>query len=635
MTTDLHFHESPISDPSSDLRIVFGAPLVGAGDTLGTLGISLAEAPTVSVAGVVRELEPGTVAVSLGDAPAVAVAGILDNAVSRGPRSSTTAEWRGAAPAPISSSAAWTAPVRAPRLVAAPITDAPRLPDTPVAAAWEESARFQQSRQSGWSEAQRLPATSARAPFDEAVRVRKQRTSRWQEGAQVEGQQVRMPYQETTRTRRSASVPFQEAVPKRRQVTSRIHDALGLVRDWVVPWEEGRHPLPGRSVITPPPVIPDLCYTPPAGSAVPLVFSTTWDGSTELTFVCDNHPTLPGGTVVVPIQEVYMISNDVSLVLASDGTVIPTISFSLSLDYKSWAWSFTAQVPRAALAVFDMDAGGDPKVLTATVNGTAFGVIAESVVSDRQFNTGNLTITGRGLIAGLADPYAPTLTFGNAEDRTAQQIVADVLTNNGVSLGWAVDWQMTDWLVPAGAWAFQGTYMTAVQAIAAAAGGYVQPTANDQTVRVLPLFPAAPWDWSGLTVDYEIPAAVMTQEGITWSDLPAYNRVFVSGTNSSGVLGDVTRAGTAGDFEKPMVTDQLITHADAARQRGVAELSVGGRSAVVALKTLVLPSTGVILPGKIVDYVDGAKTRRGIVRSVRVDVAYPTVYQTIGVETYV
>lgn len=633
---DLHFHEGPVSEPASALPLVFGAPLLGVGDTFGVIAVALNDVPLSTVTAASRVLQFGTIAASLNDVPLSAVAGMLNLAVYRGPRRTISATWQEATPLPLECSSTWVPSTPMPLSVTQAIVDATPLPDVQVSTAWEEAARAGLQRRTSWQPAQRLQVDQVAIVAQQSAPLRFQRSTGWQ-GAQAERPPTTtMRWQETARVHRKLTTDWQEAAPVHRAITSRAHDAAGLVRSWVLPWEEAKRPPPGHSVITPPVIPPDLCYTPPAGDHVPLVFTTAWDGSTELTFVCDNHTTPPGGTVVVPIQEVYMISNDVSLVLASDGTVIPTRSFSLSLDYTSWSWSFTARVPRAALPIFDMDAGGDPKVLTATVNGTEFSIIAESVASDRQFNTADVTITGRGLIAGLADPYAPTLTFGNPDaDRTAQQLVADVLTINGVPLGWAVDWQLTDWLVPAAAWSFQGTYMAAVQAIAAAAGGYVQPTGNDQTVRILPLFPTAPWTWDALVPDYSLPAAVVSHEGITWSDLPDYNRVFVSGTNGSGVLGDVKRAGTAGDFEKPMVTDQLITHADAARQRGIAELAVGGRSALVSLKLPVLTATGVILPGKTVGYVDGAVTRKGIVRSVAIEAGFPTVYQTIGVETHV
>ena len=83
-----------------------------------------------------------------------------------------------------------------------------------------------------------------------------------------------------------------------------------------------------------------------------------------------------------------------------------------------------------------------------------------------------------------------------------------------------------------------------------------------------------------------------------------------------------------------MVTDALITHADAARQRGISLLAPSGRQAMVSLQLPVLESTGVIPPGKMVRYVDGTTTRVGITRGVQVDVRMPEIFQQIEVETY-
>ena len=244
-----------------------------------------------------------------------------------------------------------------------------------------------------------------------------------------------------------------------------------------------------------------------------------------------------------------------------------------------------------------------------------------------------IRISGRGRAAILAAPYAPVLNFGNSAPRTAQQLMADVLTINGVSIGWDVDWGLVDWPVPAGAWAMQGSYIDAITDIAAAAGGYVQPHATDATLRILPSYPKPPWEWDSITPDIELPAAAASVESIEWVDMPAYNRVFAGGV-SKGVFGPFTRSGTAGDLIAPQVTHALITHADAHRQRGLAELSNTGRQAHYQLKTQVMPETGIIVPGKFVRYVGGAPVI-GIVRSTSLDWSRPVMRQTIGVETHV
>ena len=102
-----------------------------------------------------------------------------------------------------------------------------------------------------------------------------------------------------------------------------------------------------------------------------------------------------------------------------------------------------------------------------------------------------------------------------------------------------------------------------------------------------------------------------------------------------GVLGQITRTGTAGDLVAPMVTDPLITTADAARQRGLSVLGDTGRQAIVSLSLPVLPETGVIAPGKFVRYTDNGVTRIGLSRSVSVEASGPgALRQSIVLETH-
>ena len=130
-----------------------------------------------------------------------------------------------------------------------------------------------------------------------------------------------------------------------------------------------------------------------------------------------------------------------------------------------------------------------------------------------------------------------------------------------------------------------------------------------------------------------MPADAVARESLRWLEKPAYNRVFVQGQGQS-VLGQVTRAGTAGDLLAPMVVDPLITTAAAARQRGLAVLADIGRQIEVGLRLPVLPEIGVIEPGAFVQYDDGGVERLGLVRSVSLDVGLPEVWQTLGVETH-
>ena len=307
----------------------------------------------------------------------------------------------------------------------------------------------------------------------------------------------------------------------------------------------------------------------------------------------------------------------------------------MSLDADSWTWQWSATLPGSALPLVQEDGNGDPAELLAAVNGVPYRLVADNPARDRRFARADVRVRGKGRAALLDKPFAPDQNFASASGRTAAQLMALAMTINGVNNGWAIDYRIGDWFVPGGTWAFQGAPIAAVLDIATAAGAIVQPHNTEPILRVLPRYPAAPWMWHTLTPDYVLPADVVSVEGIEWVRRPSYDRAFVYGASGSGVRGDITRSGTAGLNAAPMVVHPLMTHADAVVQRGIAELSNTGRQAHVSLRMPVLSETGLILPGSLVRYDGGDAARLGLVRSVSLDEAWPTLRQTLTVETHV
>ena len=411
--------------------------------------------------------------------------------------------------------------------------------------------------------------------------------------------------------------------------------ALLRNRGWAVAFQEGMRPRAGRTVpaVLPGPAPFDPCYLPDSH----LLFDAGWSSDLGLIFICERHPTpvpLPAGeTVVVPTRRIYMVVNNASLRRVDGNILLPVFSMTLGIDADSWTWSFGASLPGSALASLEPGFSGDPVEVEALINGVAYRALVERIERSREFGKSDLRVTGRGMTALLDAPYAPVRNFINTQARTAQQLIGDILTVNGVPLGWDVQWGLVDWLVPSGVFSHQGSYIGAVNQIAAAAGGYVQPHASTQTLKILPRYPRVPWEWGSVVPDFDLPADITSRESIQWLDKPAYNRVFVSG-QGVGVLAQVTRAGTAGDVLAPMVVDALITQAAAARQRGIAVLADTGRQIELSLRLPVLQETGIIAPGAFVAYRDGGVTRRGLVRSTQVQVGLPEVWQTLGVQAY-
>ena len=274
--------------------------------------------------------------------------------------------------------------------------------------------------------------------------------------------------------------------------------------------------------------------------------------------------------------------------------------------------------------------------LLAGVNGELFRLRAENVSTSRRFGEKLLNVTGRGRNSELAAPYSKIMTFDNSLNFfLASQLADKVLTDNGVPIGWATDFQLTDWIVPQGAFLMRGTYIEGVQSIAEAAGGYLMPHRTDKTLILKHKYPLPPWEWDTMAIDIDMPPDPVEVEGIEFVSKPVYNRVYVSGTDVGGRTGKVTRASTAGDLVAPMVVDPLMTAIEATEQRGKAELSDIGEQAIVSLRFPVLVETGIVDPGKLIRYYDGTVYRRGLTRGVQVNATQEEVWQTVRIETHV
>ena len=508
-----------------------------------------------------------------------------------------------------------------------------RTVGAPHQARWQQAQSLAAVVRQVMQQAQRLGSAPALQRFEEAERLRSVALQGMQQAQPLAAAPVLQRFEDATRLRHLVRSRFEEAQGRQAGVLSGFGRAVPLSRVWASRYEEARKPLPGISKPVQPP-IDDPCYVPSLPAH--LVFEELADSSQPvgLVFVCERHGPgpQPGETIVVPVRRTYIVINNITLHRVDTGAELRAYSFSMSLDHQSWTWSWTAMLHSDAANHLGRDSAGDPAELAVFVNGVEFRLRLEAKSRDRRFSPTRWAVSGKGKASVLGSADAPKQSFRNLVDRTAQQLMADVLTVNGVPMGWTVDWGLDDWLVPAGAWAIQGNYIDAINDIAGAAGGYVQPHNTAATLRVLPRYPLAPWYWDSITPDFEIPADAAEVEGTEYIDKPAYNRVFLGGIGA-GVFGPFTRAGTAGNVIAPQVNHALITHPDAHRQRGIAELSDTGKQERITLNMQVLPETGVIVPGKFIRYL-GDTPVMGIVRSTSIEWSRPRLRQTLEIETH-
>lgn len=556
-----------------------------------------------------------------------------DNAVNRAPHLNAASTWQVADPAAAGIAAPHQVSARAEANPLLAIADGQRVEQAPgivwrdtdhsqrpaLDLPWTEGLRRAAATAEIWRDLFRGQRPAVAAPFTEAARNPLWLTDAWQERHRYPRPPVVIPWGTGKALRRSLVADFGIGRP-----------ALIYVR---APWGEARHPPPGTStviVINPPGHVP--CYNPIPGAPVALVFRDLQPASLDLLFRCTNQPSPPGETIVIPIRKAYIVVNDIALIRRENSLALPALALSINIDADSWTWGWQARLHARHLDDVLPATPGAPVEFEAVINGVHWYLLAEKVQRDRAFPQDRVAISGRGIAAELGAPYAVPTSRTNAIDRNAQQLMDDALMINGVGIGWTLDWNLTDWLVPAGIWSHTGSHIEAIARIAEAAGGYVQAHRTSKILSIKHRYPVAPWAWNSVTPDFSLPSAVTTKESVSWVENPDYNAVWISG-ESAGVLASVTRQGSAGDLAAPMIIDPLATHADATRQRGTSILGAAGSQQLLTLETPILSGVGIYPVGSFVQFADGANSRLGIVRSLAINAGKQT-RQTIEVECH-
>jgi len=544
---------------------------------------------------------------------------------------------------------------------------APRLQDAaPVAAAvrarWQRSQLMPAAHRSRWQQAQGASAVArphwqqsaalgryasavpgrgqsvqqgARAAFEQSLALRAVARTAAERGVPaLYG--ARAAYQEALQLRAGARSSFEpgQSLLAAARATLRAGRPLYSLR--LPRWQEATYPSAGRSQRPKPPeppVHPPL-YDPQRLGL--LVFEQARTGGGKLLFICRDHTEPPPATVAVLRRRSYIVLNSIEVRLAATGQPLPALDsgFSMRLDHQSWTWGFSVSLHAAALPLLTPGDDGLPVELRVNVNGQPFAMLAQSMRRSVKFPRAVIEVTGAGKAALLDAPYAAAQTFSQPGDRTAQQLMQDVLGVNGVSMGWSLDWQLADWPIPANTWSHQGTWITALNDIAASVGGYVQPHDTGDVLRILPRYPVRSWKLADAAPDLELPPGIASVEEVSWLTKPDYDAIYLHGQPGTSLFYR-KRAVAPGNQPAPMAVHPLLIHPDAAAQRAIAELSDTGRQIEQQLTLMVLPETGVIHPGTLLRYTDdGAARRTGIVRAVQVRQAGARIEQAITVQAH-
>lgn len=448
------------------------------------------------------------------------------------------------------------------------------------------------------------------------------------------------PHQVALLTHTGGSQPHQVAA--RLQALARQLNRVARFTNFafVEPWQVARPVPPGKEVWPPVPTgpgfephVPDLnlVFACPAyaGGPVHLVFGR----------VC-GAPVGPLAPLYILPARYYMTVHSLQAHRLPDLTEIPIFDVSLSADAGSFGWTFQASAPVSAFDAL-APSSGLPAQIRITLDGLQFVFIVDSLQHEDAFGRRGVRLAGRSATALQASPTARETSRLNTSARTAQQLALEALEFSGLAL----DWGITDWLVPAGAWSHTGTPLAAVQAIVEAAGGYLQSHRTAATLLARHPYPdlaggltGGPWNWyePGVVPDVELAPDAIVTTAIERRDGADINAVWVSGA-TQGVLAQYKRSGTAGDKLAASVTDALITAAEVARWRGRSIVGAGGPKHLVQISMPVLTGVGqpgVLDVGQLVQ-INTSTPWRGRVRSVSASAAFgKEVRQTVQIERH-
>lgn len=343
----------------------------------------------------------------------------------------------------------------------------------------------------------------------------------------------------------------------------------------------------------------------------------------------------PPGSVDEPLFEIpllrcYVAVHSIQAELLPSLERVQLSGVSIASNDDGFGWTLSASGPEHLidqLALVD----GLPARVRVTIDGIDWVFAVDPPERTRKFAERKVSVVGQSVTALLGDPYIPPSNWDNsAAPFTAQQLVAQALEFTGVG----IDWGITDWLVPAGAWNFQGTPLAVAQRVAEAVGAVVRSHRTDETLQFAPRYPALPWEWDATPLDVQMPGQLMTSDGLQNRRNPDWEAVYVLG-QIHGQKGHVVRTGTAGAVLAPQVIDSLITHPDAARQRGCAVLGAAGRGYTQNMTVPLLTGgsyPGLILPGYLLQVDEPGLSWRGLVRGITITESTPTVRQQLVVE---
>lgn len=450
-----------------------------------------------------------------------------------------------------------------------------------AATRWQSAAAAGADRSAPWGEAG-APGADASLPWASATR---------------RGAEAATPWQRARGLGRSPALPWDGATRQGRAVLVSARRAAQRASIAGVPWGEAIYPpfaLPRVWPPQPPPPAPPPCYTPPDGPLV-LRFRVAYVPpvvALDMRFCCGRDGRR------FDIRETLRVSHSLSVRRLSDDLPIRVRSFSASLDRRSWCWSINLTPGDVASLIALEPTPEGLQEVEVTLDGYAWVAQVDGYQEDRRFGSRNGSVTGKSRTALLDSPWQPARSHIQPSIATAQQLVLQELEGTD----FALDWQITDWTVPAGAWSYDNaTPIAAIGRIAQAAGAMVQSARDSDTIIIAPRTPVAPWLFDEETPDFTLAGGSWRGKGKRHGGGGRYNAAVVCG-EEYGINAILVRTGTSGSPPAPQVTDPLTTDTQPAIARGIQIIADSLMRHEIPITLLLQPSPlapGLLMPGEL------------------------------------
>ena len=313
--------------------------------------------------------------------------------------------------------------------------------------------------------------------------------------------------------------------------------------------------------------------------------------------------------ITPPKRRSYVMRPEFRCYRVSDNQEVNIVNFSIAISRSQWGFNVSLQC--GSRGDRELLFHGGPQEFRLLVNGYEFFFVAEEPAVNHRFGSTEWIVSGRSSVALLAVPHSATRSYTNSVAKGVAALCYDELAGTG----WTLDFDMTQFNVPAGAFSYVNkTPLEAIAQIAAAIGGMIYPHGDTKTIQIRPQWPVTPWAMTTSAPDIAVHDNVIMAYSSQPISTPLCNAVFVRG-EQQGVECKIKRTGTAGDLLAQDIVDPLITDQQAARHRGTAVLADSGRKDGISFVLPVMDSVPPALPGTLLGVTWQGEVFKGLVDS--------------------